>query len=97
METCNKCKETPRSNELIKKVTKRLSRITGQINGVSKMIEDNRYCYDVLVQLAAIESALKEVGYIVLEDHLLSCVSEDIKRDDYSSLKDALTIAKKLG
>ena len=60
------------------------------------MIQENRYCGDVLVQIAAIESALKEVGYMVLKDHMESCVSEDIKNNDFSSLEEALNIAKKL-
>ena len=99
MENCPHCerkKKTPRSEEAIKCLLKRLNRISGQINGVSKMIQENRYCGDVLVQIAAIESALKEVGYMVLKDHMESCVSEDIKNNDFSSLEEALNIAKKL-
>lgn len=96
MEKCPHCKKDPRSQELIKNLQKRLNRISGQINGVSKMINENRYCGDVLIQIAAIESALKEVGYIVLKDHLYSCVSSDIKNDDFSSLEEAIEIAKKL-
>lgn len=96
MENCPHCKKDPRSQELIENLQKRLNRISGQINGVSKMINENRYCGDVLIQIAAIESALKEVGYIVLKDHLYSCVSSDIKNDDFSSLEEAIEIAKKL-
>ena len=96
MENCPHCKKDPRSQELIENLQKRLNRISGQINGVSKMINENRYCGDVLIQIAAIESALKEVGYIVLKDHLYSCVSSDIKNDDFSSLEEAIEISKKL-
>lgn len=96
MENCPHCKKDPRSQELIENLQKRLNRISGQINGVSKMINENRYCGDVLIQIAAIESALKEVGYIVLKDHLFTCVSSDIKNDDFSSLEEAIEIAKKL-
>lgn len=96
MEKCPHCKKDPRSQELVENIQKRLNRISGQINGVSKMINENRYCGDVLIQIAAIESALKEVGYIVLKDHLYSCVSSDIKNDDFSSLEEAIEIAKKL-
>ena len=96
MENCPHCKKDPRSQELIENLQKRLNRISGQINGVSKMINENRYCGDVLIQIDAIESALKEVGYIVLKDHLYSCVSSDIKNDDFSSLEEAIEIAKKL-
>ena len=96
MENCPHCKKDPRSEELIQNIQTRLKRISGQLNGVSKMIDENRYCGDVLIQIAAIESALKEVGYIVLKDHMLSCVTSDIKNNDYSSLEEAIEITKKL-
>ena len=96
MENCPHCKKDPRSNELITNLQTRLNKISGQINGVSKMITENRYCGDVLIQIAAIEAALKEVGYIVLKDHMLSCVASDIKNDDFSSLEEAIEITKKL-
>ena len=96
MENCPHCKKDPRSDELVKDLQKRLNRISGQINGVSKMIDENRYCGDVLIQIAAIESALKEVGYIVLKDHMMTCVTDDIKNDNFSSLEEAIEITKKL-
>lgn len=96
MNECNCEKKTPRSDDLVNNLLKRLNRINGQINGVSKMIQENRYCNDVLIQIAAIESALKEVGYMVLEEHMLTCVSDDIKNNDMTSLKEALEISKKL-
>ena len=96
MENCPHCKKDPRNPQLVENLQKRLHRIAGQVNGVSKMIDENRYCKDVLIQIAAIESALKEVGYIILKDHMLTCVSNDIKQDDFTSLEDAIEIAKKL-
>lgn len=96
MENCPHCKKDPRNPELVENLQKRLNRIAGQVNGVTKMITENRYCGDVLIQIAAIESALKEVGYIILKDHMLTCVSSDIKQDDFSSLEEAIEIAKKL-
>ncbi len=96
MENCPHCKRKPRSDEFVKNLTQRLNKISGQINGVTKMINDNRYCGDVLTQIAAIESALKQVGYLVLKDHMETCVSDDIKNNDFSSLEEALEICKKL-
>lgn len=93
---CCHTKKDPRSEELIKNIKLRMNKISGQVNGINKMIDENRYCKDILIQIAAIESALKEVGYIILEDHLKTCVSDDIKANDYSSLEDALEIVKKL-
>lgn len=57
----------------------RLKRIEGQVRGVQKMIEDDRYCVDVLVQVSAINAALKKVGFSLLERHTSHCVSDAIK------------------
>jgi len=96
MENCPHCKSTPRDEELVSNLEKRLNRISGQLNGVTKMIKENRYCHDVLIQIAAIESALKEVGFIILKDHMTSCVVDDIKNNDLHSLEEAIEISKKL-
>lgn len=96
MEDCCKTKKTPRDEELVNNLEKRINRISGQLNGVTKMIKDNRYCHDVLIQIAAIESALKEVGFILLKDHMTSCVVDDIKNNDLSSLEEAIELSKKL-
>ena len=48
----------------------RLSRIIGQLGGIKKMLDENRYCGDVLTQIAAAESALQALGYMVLRDHM---------------------------
>ena len=96
MEDCCKQKKTPRDEELVNNLEKRINRISGQLNGVAKMIKENRYCHDVLIQIAAIESALKEVGFILLKDHMTSCVVDDIKNNDLSSLEEAIELSKKL-
>lgn len=57
-----------------KKVMTRLNRISGQVEGVKKMIDEGRYCPEILMQLRAIRSALKGVESKVLESHLQSCV-----------------------
>ena len=93
---CQKSKKQPRDDAMVKNLKTRLNRVSGQINGINKMIDENRYCVDILTQISAIESALKEIGYIVLEDHLKTCVSNDIKNDDFSSLEEAIAITKRL-
>jgi len=57
---------------------RRLRRIEGQIKGIQKMIENEKYCADVLVQIAAVRAALNKVGLIVFEDHTRGCVAEAI-------------------
>ena len=77
---CCHRKETPRSAALQDDLHKRLNRVIGQLNGVKGMIEDNRYCGDVLVQLAAAESAVHRVSEIMLQAHLETCGVEQIPR-----------------
>ena len=55
---------------------RRLSRIAGQVKGLQRMVEEGRYCIDVLQQIAAVEAALHRVGGIILKNHLETCVSE---------------------
>ena len=61
---------------------KRLSRIEGQVRGLQKMIEDDRYCVDILVQIKAISAALKKVEGELLKDHADHCVASAIASDD---------------
>ena len=58
----------------------RLRRIEGQVRGVTKMVEDDRYCADVLGQIAAIQAALNAVGGELLRHHLRHCVPDAIQR-----------------
>lgn len=74
----------------------RLHRMVGQLNGIEKMLDDGRYCGDILIQISAIESALQALGYIVLQDHLETCVREKVKEDDEEVMKEVLTLIRKL-
>lgn len=60
---------------------KRLKRIGGQINGIEKMVNEGRYCIDILQQITAARSALSQVGLIILESHTKSCVVNAIQHD----------------
>ena len=63
-------------------ISNRLSRIEGQVKGVAKMIDDDRYCIDIVRQIQAIKSALISVEGIVLNDHLNTCVETALKSDN---------------
>ena len=63
-------------------VARRLARIEGQVRGLAQMIEDNRYCLDVVTQVRAARSALAKIEQIVLADHLGSCVEQAIVSGD---------------
>ncbi len=78
-ECCEKSRKKPRTAGEKRSLLVRINRITGQLNGVKKMIEEDRYCEDVLIQLSAADSALRSLAAIVLEDHLNTCIAESIK------------------
>lgn len=59
-------------------VLKRLSRIEGQVRGLARMVEDDRYCVDVMTQMAAVRAALRRVEEEVLRDHVAHCVEHAI-------------------
>jgi len=63
-----------------KEVLDRLSRIEGHVHGVRKMVEEERGCPDVLLQIMAIRTALNKVGRIVLEDHVETCLTSAVKQ-----------------
>ncbi|MBC6004402.1 Copper-sensitive operon repressor [uncultured Clostridium sp.] len=64
-------------------IIKRLNRIEGQVKGIQKMVEDERYCVDILVQISAIRSAINKVGNIILENHIKGCVANSIKEGNF--------------
>lgn len=95
---CNCCrtKHTPRSKEQSKQLQNRLNRMIGQLNGISRMLEENRYCGDILTQIAAVESALQSFGYIVLKEHMETCVVEEIRSGNEQIMEEAIELVKKL-
>lgn len=66
----------------------RLKRIEGQVRGIAQMIEDDRYCMDVLFQIQAVKSALAKVESAVLKDHAACCVAEAIASGDESEQRE---------
>lgn len=65
-----------------KRTMTRLKRIAGQVDGVMRMIDEDRYCIDVLTQIAAIQAALGKVGEAVLERHMQTCVAKAMESGD---------------
>lgn len=94
---CSQKKRTPRSNELKGSVTRRLNRVIGQLEGVKSMVEEDRYCGDVLTQLAAAESAVKAVSHMVLKDHLETCVVEQVSAGNTEIIDEVMDLMKKFG
>ena len=65
-----------------KEVLKRLSYILGHVKGINKMVEEDKYCIDVVKQIQAVQSALNKVSEFILQDHLETCVSHAIKKGE---------------
>jgi CsoR family transcriptional regulator, copper-sensing transcriptional repressor len=63
-------------------VLSRLKSIAGHVNGIASMVEQDRYCIDVIKQVQATQAALAKVSQLILEDHLHSCVTTAIQGDD---------------
>lgn len=60
------------------------------------MIADNRYCGDILVQISAVESALQSFGYLILEEHLKTCVVENVLDGNTAIMDETVNLVKKL-
>ncbi|MFH1604729.1 MAG: metal-sensitive transcriptional regulator [Pseudomonadota bacterium] len=76
----------------------RLSRIEGQTRGVAKMVEENRYCVDILTQISAIQSALDALALQLLANHTKGCVRSAIKSGNGDAAIDELmTVVKRFG
>ena len=93
---CARYKKTPSSEEQLKTLRSRMNRIAGQVAGIQRMLDDNRYCGDILTQIAAVESALQSVGYLVLQEHMRSCVAEGVREGRDEMLDEAVELMKKL-
>ena len=99
MEHCENCKifkETPRGEAELKSLISRVNRIKGQVDGIGTMLEENRYCGDILIQISAAESALRSLSYLILEEHLNSCVAEKLKSGDGEIIGETMELIKKL-
>jgi DNA-binding FrmR family transcriptional regulator len=70
---------------------KRLSRIEGQVRGLSKMVDEDRYCIDIVTQLSAVRAALRRVEEEVLRDHVAHCVEHAISSGDKADQRRKIT------
>ena len=70
-------------------IASRLSRIEGQIQGLKRMVEEDRYCGDILDQIHSVQQALKSVGRAITRNHLETCVTEVIRSGDESAAQES--------
>ncbi|WP_422344821.1 metal-sensitive transcriptional regulator [Parasphingorhabdus sp.] len=76
------------SKDMIAAKVNRLNRIEGQVRGIAKMVEEDRYCMDILTQMQAVKSALSKVESQILKDHAACCVAEAISSGDAGEQKE---------
>ena len=88
-------KKTCRSEKEKKLIHNRLNRIEGQIKGIKRMIQEDTYCNDVLIQLSAIENSVKSLSNHVLENHLYTCVTNDLEKGNYEIIDELIRLFKK--
>lgn len=73
----------------------RLKRIEGQVRGIHQMVENDRYCVDILHQISAVQSAMNKVSLALLEDHTTHCVADAIKgQDGENAIKELMAVMK---
>ena len=91
---CNERKKV-RSEEEKKNLVNRINRIAGQMNGVKRMIETDRYCDDVLTQLAAIEKSVRSLSTEILERHMHSCLIENVQSGNLEVVDEIVELFKR--
>lgn len=89
-------KHKKRTADEQKKLVTRLKRIEGQVRGIQKMVEDDLYCPDILVQVSAVTSALNSFNKELLACHIRGCVATDIRQGKDESIDELVTVLQKL-
>lgn len=91
---CSKKKE--RSSEEYKSLIHRLSRIEGQIRGIRRMVEENAYCNDILIQSSAVSAAMNAFNKELLANHIKTCVAQDIREGKDETIDELVATLQKL-
>lgn len=89
-------KHKERESEEVKDLLKRLNRIEGQVRGIKNMVEDDRYCVDILTQVSAIQAALNSFNKMLLSNHIKTCVVKEIQAGDSGVVDELCSTIQKL-
>ena len=93
-ECCNKTKE--RSEEEYTNLLHRLNRIEGQVRGIKRMVEEDAYCTDILIQVSAVNAALNSFNKVLLANHIRTCVAEGIREGKDETIDELVNTLQKL-
>lgn len=89
-------KRKVRSQEEYRDLIHRLNRIEGQVRGIRRMVEEQAYCTDILIQVSAVNSALNSFNKILLANHIRTCVAEDIRMGKEETIDELTAVLQKL-
>lgn len=89
-------KTKERTEKEKKQITNRINRIEGQLKGIKQMIENDAYCDDVLIQLSAASNSLKSLGRLLLDNHIRSCVKDELKAGNDEIIEELISSFSKL-
>ena len=96
---CNTMESTghkSRDEEMTKKLYTRLNKIEGQVRGLKKMVENDAYCPDILIQVSAVTSALNSFSKVLLEAHIKGCVINDILNGKTETVEELVDVLQKV-
>lgn len=91
---CHKTKKRPEQES--KDFIRRLNRIEGQVRGIRRMVEQDAYCTDILIQVSAVKAALDSFNKVLLADHIKTCVTEDIRQGKEETVDELLVTLQRL-
>lgn len=93
---CCHCRTKHRATKEYKELMNRLKRIEGQVRGIQGMLEEERYCVDILTQVMAVQSALNSFNKMLLANHIKTCVVEDIQNGQEDAVDELCTTIQRL-
>lgn len=88
-------KKTYRKEGEKKTIQNRINRIEGQLKGIKRMVEEDAYCNDILIQLSAAQNSIKSLSNLILENHLYNCVSRDLEKGELETLEEVISLFKR--
>lgn len=91
---CHKTKK--RSEKEYQDLIHRLNRIEGQVRGIRRMVENDAYCTDILIQVSAVNSALNSFNKVLLANHIRTCVADDIRNGKEETIDELVATLQKL-
>lgn len=93
---CGSGKKKDRSEKEYKDLVNRLSRIEGQIRGIKRMLDEDCYCPDIMIQVSAANAALNSFNKVLLANHIRTCVADDIRNGNDDVIDELVTTLGKL-